>query len=216
MAIIRAQVEIQSASGMPTDVVMNRFHFRTPLTPASGAEQLNILDRIVNFYDGTLTNTRKLSARWPVTVAANGHLIKLYDMADPKPRVPVFTGVFNLGVVPNQTGLPDEVALVLSFQATRVSGTAQARRRNRIYFGPIITSSATTVASETRPNALIIDDLIKAADEKLAVATLGIEWIVRSETTGQVAPVVDGWVDNSFDTQRRRGPNASARTVFTA
>jgi hypothetical protein len=144
-------------------------------------------------------------------------VIKVYDMGDPVPRQPltVFPMV-TFPVAPAQTGFPDEVALVLSFQGAKVSGVPQARRRNRVYFGPVTTASAVVTSNENRPSAGIIDDLIKAADEKLAIATLGVEWIVRSETTGVVTPVTDGWVDNSWDTQRRRGTAPSARTVFTA
>ncbi len=216
MAIVRAQIEIQSTAGMPTDVVMNRFHFRTPFDPVINTERDEIIARITGFYDGLLSNTRRLSARWPVTVSGIGHVIKLYNMGDPVPRVPFSVTTFALGVVPSQTGLPDECALVLSFQASKISGTPQARRRNRIYFGPITQSSTTTLSSETRPSTQFVDDLVKAADEKLAVNGAGVEWITRSETTGAVAIVADGWVDNAFDTQRRRGPNPSVRTTFIA
>jgi hypothetical protein len=214
MAIVRAQVKIQSVAGMPKDVVMNRFHFATPGSTVLATEITEIQTRVIAFYEGLNSLGRRLSARWPQQVAATGHIVELYDMADPAPRQPISTTTFNVATVPSNTGLPDEVACVLSFQALKISGIPQARRRNRIYFGPLRTSDATLQNSEVRPIGGLLEDLTKSAKEFLDTATLGILWVVRSETYGSWAEVANGWADNAFDTQRRRGTAPTARTIF--
>jgi hypothetical protein len=41
-----------------------------------------------------------------------------------------------------------------------------------------------------------------------------MEWAVWSTTRSQMARVVGGWVDDDFDTQRRRGLTSSFRTKW--
>jgi hypothetical protein len=44
--------------------------------------------------------------------------------------------------------------------------------------------------------------------------TLDTTWSVWSEANQTASPVRDGWVDDAWDTQRRRGLDSSARTTF--
>jgi hypothetical protein len=41
-------------------------------------------------------------------------------------------------------------------------------------------------------------------------------WVVWSEADQDAGSVFDGWIDNAFDTQRRRGVQASSRTTWVA
>jgi len=43
----------------------------------------------------------------------------------------------------------------------------------------------------------------------------GWDWVVYSPTNGNTVNVDNGWVDNAFDTQRRRGLAVTARTNWT-
>lgn len=214
MSVIRAQSIIKTVSAIPADFSINRFHFLTVSSPASTSELDEIQDRVRDFYDSTLSTTRRLGAAFSSVVAQNGHEVVMYDMADPEPRVPIREFSWNLSVAPSTVGYPTEVALVLSFQAERVSGIPQARRRNRIYFPFINTSYGGLSGNQVRPSANFITDLVTAGGEVLGRNTGGVDWVVRSETTGVTELTDNGWVDNAFDSQRRRGPAATSRTLF--
>jgi hypothetical protein len=45
----------------------------------------------------------------------------------------------------------------------------------------------------------------------------GVPWCIRSTTPSEnFVPIVGGYIDNAFDTQRRRGPADTARLTFGA
>lgn len=93
----------------------------------------------------------------------------------------------------------------------------QARRRGRIYLGPFgQTVLGTTAVTSDRPLAAAVTAIANAATA-LATATAGavVPWVIYSPTNGSGAVVTDGWVDNAFDTQRRRGVAATSRTLWT-
>lgn len=138
---------------------------------------------------------------------------KSYDMNDPEPRAPVLEASSTIN--PDNTNtLPAEVAMVLSFQAVKVSGSPQARRRGRIYL-PFLKSSLN--GADGRPTATIITAMATAADTLVTAskASTTWKWVVYSPTDNAGRPVTDGWVDNEWDTQRRRGRVRTSRTLFS-
>jgi len=149
------------------------------------------------------------------TVAQNGHELKFYDLSQlVPPNYPIAIKTFDLASNPSTDGLPSEVALCLSMQGAKSSGFPQARRRGRVYFGPIIS----TVSSGGRPSSTILTALTGAADvlaSGLLASTNSAILSVWSVADSSAVHVTDGWVDNSFDTQRRRGVAPTARTTFT-
>lgn len=197
----RLMVNLLAASGTPQDGSTNVWHCTADDLTAA---QL-FLGEVYNVYtavDGMFSNL----------VSPTGGTMKLYDLADPEPRAPVHTegmGTLTVGGAP----LPTECALVLSFQGVRVSGVQQARRRGRIYFGPIQQSAN---GSDGRPSSSTISGLVVAAQALLdasdAAATWS--WAVYSRTDSAMVTVSDGWVDNEWDTQRRRGRAATTRSRF--
>jgi hypothetical protein len=82
-----------------------------------------------------------------------------------------------------------------------------------VFIGPLGSSSIIS-EGDARPTGELKGDLVQAAQVLRGNTALGVEWVVRSDTTGATAPVTDGWVDNAFDTQRRRGNRATQRNVF--
>jgi len=149
------------------------------------------------------------------TVAQNGHEIKWYDLSfTTPPNYPIHTSTFNLISNPGVDGMPSEVALCLSFQGEKVPGFPQRRRRGRIYFGPIVS----TASAGGRPTSAIITALAGAGDA-LATALPANSMVgnlaVWSPSDAAAVVVTDGWVDNAFDTQRRRGVERTSRTTWT-
>jgi hypothetical protein len=69
---------------------------------------------------------------------------------------------------------------------------------------PYLLSDAVTLAMRASAAAM--------AAEALAA---GWTWSVWSRKDQLLRPVVAGWTDNAPDTQRRRGPVSSSRTVYS-
>lgn len=210
MAHVKAQWAFMHDSGLPEDSSINTFHFNVG-TPG-GAAYDDVHDALVEFYSTAVpaggTVVSLLSA-----VLSGVYVLKLYLMTDTPPRSPV--AVYSSTMTPG-TGLalPSEVAAVLSFQAAPVSGQIQARRRGRIYVGPL-DASATQDSEGTRPSQSVRDILCEAADRLRLKATAdGNPWIVFSPTASSFIAIEEGWVDNSFDTQRRRGEAPTSRQLW--
>lgn len=166
-----------------------------------------------SFKDTLVTEYSTLTTYLSNLLLQSGHEFKIYDMEDPEPRAPVSEGTWALSANPTAAPLPPEVALCLSFQAPKLSGFPQSRRRGRVYIGPL---SVNALDSSGRPSSAFVTALSGVGDGIIvASGATSWNWAVHSsfsETTG--LPVDNGWVDNEFDTQRRRGREWTSRTVF--
>jgi len=141
--------------------------------------------------------------------------VRYYDQADPTPQVPLRISEIGDVTTTSGEGLPDEVALCLSFHANLVSGQPPARRRGRIYIGPLGANARTSGAPNNRPDSAFIGRLAAAATDLVDGANAAsVPWVVHSEAAGDDFFVIAGWVDNAFDTQRRRGVAATSRTTW--
>lgn len=205
MAALRAQVILKTVSGVSEDFVTNSFAFGGP-DPVG--QMTGITAAIKAFYDAIR------STCLPGVIAQNNHVIKYTELPGVKPNYPILETTFNLTTAPSGAELPHEVAIVSSFQGDRAAGFPQARRRGRIYIGPLLTSAV----SSGRPSAACIAAISGASQAfRGAIASLpdSTVWAVWSPSDGIAVEVTDGWVDNAFDTQRRRGVKANSRTVWT-
>lgn len=230
--LMRAQVTIPLDSGIPEDAIVNTLYFDGDEDldqVATDADYHNtVFDALSTFYqsiDGVVFANN-------VGTVAN---VKIYDMRDPEPRQPEFEDAIAIAATAAPP-LPNEVALCLSFQAAAVSGQLQRRRRGRIYLGPIADDAGTTaiINGQHRPLLAMRQTVIDAADAmKQTDLPIGIggsvRWAIYSRTTdlGVGSPALpgtsiddafhdvdNGWVDDTWDTQRRRGPAATSRLVF--
>lgn len=210
MAIHRAQVRLQGTSGLPEDIVTNTFYFDGgEAAPSTGG---NIAAAISGFYSEIATYLSDTIA------SGNVHEIKFYDMGDAEPRQPYLTAP--LSVEPGTTGAnyPQEVSCCLSFRAITLSGQDPANRRGRLYIGPLKAATSTEDAGQVpRPSDTFRVALLEAADSMAEGLreNLDIVWSIWSPTTQLILPVSYAWVDNEFDTQRRRGRQATARSTLT-
>jgi hypothetical protein len=199
-----SQVTIPMDTLVPKDAVMNTWH-----VDCSGAD----IPAAITAWNGALLNFyNNVSDVYSVIVAQNGWVHKVYDLGQPKPRAPVATFNWNIAVNPTGSELPHELAICMSYQGARVSGVPQARRRGRVFLGPIDTGGVTAALVATTMQATI-----KSAGAALLAASQSssiFDWMVWSPTAGIGAVVTDGWIDNAVDVQRRRGIAATQRTVF--
>lgn len=132
--------------------------------------------------------------------------------------------------------LPREVACVMTYHADltgvseTVSGGApgptgdtrpKARRRGRLYLGPL-TSQASTGTTPSRPNSSFRSLVnLQATTLHLEIPAGSLDllrWAVLSPSRStdaledpQADEVTGGWVDDAWDTQRRRGVDRTVR-----
>lgn len=202
MAIHRATTTIEPANGNPDDVSTNTLHFDVDNTLSASIDAAQVA--VEQFYDdisSIYSNLMTTSAR-----------TEWYQLSDAPPRRPVKNQAFTMTAIGGNP-LPTECACVMSFQAEPVSGLPQARRRNRIYLGPMGAADV-----DTSGNVLntVVSQIASAGGALLSASEAQADWswAIWSPTDGQGTPVNNGWVDNSFDTQRRRGRTATGRTLF--
>lgn len=216
MPIIRAQATFQRIGNLAEDRYINTFYFNAP---DGAAATLDLCGQTVTeFYGAVATgNTLKLDTFLSGVIdrTAGVNKVKVYNMADPQPRQPR-DYPFGALTATTDPALPDEVAVCLSFYASR----NLPKRRGRIYFGPLNTDAANTTGStNSRPNQTLITHLVNAAKAlKVSSASRGIPWIVNTSDLFLLPAdraVTHAWVDDAFDTQRRRGVKTSARTLLT-
>lgn len=216
MPVIRAQVTIPYDSGLPEDVAVNTFHFFAAAADQQAIDDVNgLLD---NFYSAIPAGEGgAFTAFYSNIVNSAAARIKTYNLDSPEPRQPLDTYDPQWAWAGAGSPLPQEVALCLSFQAVGVSGSPQARRRGRVYLGPLAVTAIEASTSDARPESDLISRMASAASELLADSiTSTARWVVYSEAAGGVGYNVDnGWVDNAFDIQRRRGVAPTARTTFS-
>lgn len=202
MPIYRTQVTIATEDNLAANYATNTWHCLAP----DAVELALWHSALVTFYQA-IDNQMSILVR-----GTNGLMMKSYDLADPEPRAPVLT--FEADLSPAGPPLPTEVSLVLSFQADQTSGVRQARRRNRVYL-PFLNTSAN--ASDGRPLPGTITAIRGAAANLLQSSgpdQSSWQWVVYSPTDNQIDLVNNGWIDNEWDTQRRRGRVATSRTTF--
>lgn len=213
MATYRAQVVFPYFSNLPTDVWTNTLHFTTatPIPIEDCADAITPL--LSTFYDAIYTEMGGMAS---YCVPANAH-VNWYDLAAPPPRVPL-TRPLSVTVTAGLTSIPTECSIVLSFQGDPVSGQPQARRRGRIYLGGLVQAAFTASGAATFPtiNAALRTAIGLQAEALRDAAALALcRWAVWSTTDELPVVITNGWIDNTPDTQRRRGVDPSSRTLWS-
>ena len=199
-----AVVTLQASSGVPADNVINTHHLNVITTGAQARAAFNIAAEA--FY-------QDVAAWFSNLLLVTGHTIEYYDLDDPQPRQPIATYTFDFsGALPGNS-LPAEVACVVSSRAAYESGSPPARRRGRFYLGPF-QGNAVEVTGKIKNS--VVDDIATAAQTFYQAVDAGgnAEAVVYSQVDGVGRPIVQTWVDNEWDIQRRRGGIATYRNTL--
>jgi hypothetical protein len=119
--------------------------------------------------------------------------------------------------------LPEQVAVCMSFHGVTTdlgeggghAARPAARHRGRVYLGPL---SATAIAIDPTTGSPVVDASLLTslggnAGSGLMPSTAP-NWCVWSRKNAEVYPVVGGFIDNRFDTQRRRLEAPTFRQVY--
>lgn len=214
----QVQLILPMYTGLPRDVIVNTFHFLGD--DEQSAEDVSILlapdfVTLINGCYGTSTPSKSPYVKW-----ADGK-IKVYDLSQPKPRVPAEAAVVT-AAGSESTTVPTEVACVATFRAAPEAGTIYQRLYNRVYLGGIANSWMSPAGGATFPRFSPTKVAAVAAAFEAFHAAVGgpseiPRWMQKSSASGldELRPIVGGWVDDGPDTQRRRSVLASARTVWT-
>lgn len=151
-------------------------------------------------------------------LSPTGHTIKLYNQEDVEPRSPVEELTFGLTGLSAATALPAEVALCSSFQGDPVSGQNQQQRRGRIYISGWINSANGSGGRPSQATRILLGNATAQLSNDLQAIGSGLTqvvWVVYSRTADENAQITNGWVDDAWDTQRRRGVKPSTRTTWS-
>lgn len=195
MANHDVQVSIQGSTGLPKDRYVHTLHFEGDTWGAGLADEL-------------WSKWQTLRAACLGDYAIGKHRISAYTPGA-NPGGPYFTKEYTLGVASTSAG-PAEVACCLSYATVDDPERSLPRRRGRIYLGPI----ASSLVNNTRPPTTV-KDAVLAYGQGIAQVGLAsnVTWSMYSATDDAYAKIESIWVDDAWDTQRRRGWAPTARTV---
>jgi hypothetical protein len=216
--IIRAQSIFRGFSGLPEDRFVTTMHFRTPSGTAEALHFAEADEKVRSFWldpnPGSTNDPGSIASNLgPQVVRGPGALeVRCYHLGDPEPREPVITQHEVLGTA-STSALPSEVAVCLSFAGER----SLPSTRGRIYVGPLAHSALQLETTSKRPRvaAHVMLQLVDAA-QRIAGGTDSepARWVVYSPTTNTSTLIRQAYVDDAFDTQRRRGEAPVNRTAW--
>lgn len=226
MSEVLAVVRLKHLSGIPHDDVMNNFVFRTSATPPSTANLDDIKTALTTFYNtgaGSPSHAICNAIGSQMSRVTDASLITYYvldgHLDGTAHGSPVRTDTWTLGS-PIGTGsnFPSEVAVCLTFHTAYLTdpefgpggSRPRARDRGRIYLGPIRDATRSTALDNEARLDPDWNQAFGAAAARL-VADASTQWMVWSRKNVATNTVSTGWVDNAYDTQRRRGPDTTSR-----
>lgn len=183
----RFQVRLQGESGLPQDVFENVLYFFTD-------DEETVADGLADLYDGAL-----FLAGW------KGIQIRSYDLSGGQPT---FQKDYPNAQAAASLSCPSEVAICLSYATVDNPEASTPRRRGRIYLGPLRYQEI----QSDRPTPTLRGQVL---DFGAGLAQIGTgtaqTWKLYSKTDGQTADIESIWVDDAWDTQRRRGLEPTLR-----
>lgn len=150
---------------------------------------------------------------YPSAVVSPTAKLIAYNMGDPEPRTPI--GEVTVGLtLGGSAAYPSDVAICLSYRSAYPSGVNRARRRGRVYLGPVLAAVATPVAGQgQRVAPAVISTILTAAQGLADQQVTPLLWAMYSETDNQAWPIEEASIDNGFDTRRSRDNRATTRTA---
>lgn len=214
ITLIKAEVVLPDVDGLPRDEVVNTLAWQaadtTGMTPA-----------IADLFNGSSGAQAHPLAHYiggSRSRVSDACTVRYYDIsahADGSKTGPAFqVDTWTLGAGAGGTPLPDQNAAVASFFANPIIGAGSAASyRGRVYLGPLDQS---TGATDSNGHFIIAPTF--AADVAIAfnrfMTTAPPTWSVWSRKETALSAVVGGFINEQFDTQRRRQVKAAARAMW--
>lgn len=204
MPLLRSEVTVAKSDDIVADMITNTvFHTNDDSGFNPAVDYQNHADQVRDCFSGNAANYTSGS----IDIYAYSKItVKVYDMADAKPRPERAVSIFTPSSWDASTTFgPGQVALCLSFYA----GRNLPRTRGRLYLGPWHNGQLAA-----RPSETILQQLLTFGHSLFDVGGENVAWVVHSEVANSSAPITDIWADDSWDVQRRRKRKATKRDTL--
>lgn len=224
MPIVRAVAKLAARTGLPRDDADLTFHYSFATTP--GSSDYDNLAGVISFFlnappSGHTDHVRDYISQDRDTGTGHCHVVFYLMPSTPGPTgAPVHTTAFTFsgGSIP-AAPLPDQDAACLSFHADLTGAVHPRRLRGRVFLGPLGSlaleeGSGGIGAQSVSSNFLSVATASAHAELLLDAASFGWTWVVFSRVDWAGHTVVGGYMDDRFDTQRRRLQKPSGRVTF--
>ena len=237
--VVQLVVSLGSTTELPEDTVQNVLNcgLTGVLAPGDVSTAMAAVRDFFNALAPGQTTDIANRINGSISRVANACTIEAYATLDLTGATPLGSPIDTLSFTMDPEGssndLPEEVAVVVSYNAdlTNVPVTEsnpspppatirpQQRRRGRMFVGPLNQLAGTTSGTPNlfRPFSGFRVDL-GAAFAGMATTingTGGLELGIWSKADAEVFTAVGGYVDDAWDTQRRRGVAPTVRTSFS-
>lgn len=190
MTVIKLATSVWHNSTLPRDAVM--------INPVMDVHTVVDAQSLVDNWMTAFKSWSGMSTTSQIT-------IKAYDVEHAEPNPPMYERTDNPGVAAGVSS-PREIAVCLSFFA----GANVKRHRGRL-FVPFFWLFATAALSD-RPSQTVRDKVGALSGVLAALGGANVDWVVWSGVDRVARKVSDWYVDDEWDTQRRRGLRPTARS----
>lgn len=192
-----AKCDFQYTSTDPRDLISLNPTFR--FSGTTGFDASSLADNIITAWTS-----------WHVAGAATPLRVRIYDLEGAKPVYPAAEKLTSAWGTALNTNVPRELALCLSFAHDHF----RPRQMGRLYV-PWAFRNTTSSGMGTRPTNAQVDDFATLAPVLAAVGGPNIDWGVWSRVEHAFHQASIYFVDNEWDTVRRRGLRGTYRKAGT-
>lgn len=225
MPIMKAVVQLAANSALPRDASELTLFYSFTSTPGTGALD-SIASLVAAFFNNTSVSGVSASVGSRLAkdrdYSTNACKVVWYTMPSTAgPTGPPFhVSSWTLTAPGTVINLPDQVAVVCSYHSdlTGVS-THIGRHRGRFYIGPLnelaMNSGTGSVAPQTVSASFMTDIGLEAKTQLRDNTATYATWVQFSRTDWTGRAVTAGFVDDRFDTQRRRLQRADSRILWS-
>jgi hypothetical protein len=221
----RIVTTLHRKSGIERDAVQNTWLYVAPSTNPSTTDFNNWIAQYQGFlHDIHTFLAASLNASTPQWTVEFFRLPIERPLPGTGVGPPVFVGTGSFVTPPGSIGYPSEVSVCLTLDGVESIDAEQgpggtrpaARKRNRKYIGPLagnvgVAESGTSETVVDPGVARAIVDAWKTAMQD-GMITKGWAPNIWSFTNWAAYTILKVWVDNAFDTQRRRGQDPTLKT----
>lgn len=195
--------------GDAAQTMSNTWYYQGGSASSEAQDIAEITSRIIRFYQAIDSSV------FPSSVVGNQLDLLVYDMADPEPRVPIAD---ESAALANGGGgaFPSDIAICLSYHGVYESGVNRARRRGRLFIGPVLAATGVAVTGQgIRVQPSIVTTILAAALDLDNMIATPATWMVYSPTDNAAHAIVQASIDNGFDTRRSRDNRETVREAVT-
>jgi hypothetical protein len=213
---IRAQLVLSGKTGLPEDTFVTTWAFKTASGSVDGAHRQQVASMLENWLTGVGANGNSIVNMLGEQVlgGVGAGRVKTYDLGGLPPRNPT-TFTFDVPAPAPSTSMPAEVAITCSFRGS----VSTPRTRGRVYVGPLAGTSTVKTSDGATGRQFVSSvarlTIVQACQRLRAYPRPEFPtWCILSQRNLNLVEVEGGWVDDAFDTQRRRGLDPVGRTTW--